>query len=131
MRDIKYRAYDNNTKQFEYWSAKENKYGGIFWEMVKRPEFEPAEQYTGLKDKNGKEIYEGDVISCLAYDNNYQKHLVRGDVEFEEFEYVINNCYDSSWPCVSFKKVDILNVKVIGNIHENPELLKDKEDNNG
>lgn len=68
-------------------------------------------QFTGLKDKNGKEIYEGDILEYVERDWNKLKDLtVRCDVVFEDG---------------AFKpSIDPENSEVIGNIYENPELLK-------
>ena len=59
-RDIKFRGWDNLQKKYEYWDARNDKYDGIFWSMVKRPEFDDVEQFIRRLDKNGIKIYEGD-----------------------------------------------------------------------
>jgi uncharacterized phage protein (TIGR01671 family) len=70
-------------------------------------------QYTGLKDKNGKEIYEGDILQREGH--NY-KHIVKWWNESAGF--------NLSWVCECMLKG--FNIEIIGNIHENPELLKVK-----
>ena len=75
-------------------------------------------QYTGLHDKNGKEIYEGDIIS-----NGYEKCIVVWVKEYAGFMLkLINKEYENKeWtnPMIDLGKED----EVIGNIYENPELL--------
>ncbi len=75
-------------------------------------------QFTGLKDKNGKEIYDGDVIKTL-FPN--QKELIVGEVIWADSGFYVGykQFKDDLYPWVFYKVV-----KVIGNKFENPELLK-------
>lgn len=120
MRDIKFRAWDKKKKimvHFEHpeicdeyaflaFSPKEEKYNNICGFVNEGIEFEPLilMQYTGLKDKNGKEIYDGDILKQPS--EIYRLFVV----EWDKFR------WKGIW---RHKKAD-----VIGNIYENPELLK-------
>jgi len=100
------------------------------------PDFEEAvlegvkfEQYTGLKDKNGKEIYEGDIVKhqkvMSSNQNLFGTTECNGVVEWDDENtgyYPFNN-YERLWDLRHLAK----EIEVIGNIHENPELLGGEE----
>jgi len=76
-------------------------------------------QFTGLYDKNGKEIYEGDILKCRdANDNFFNEYVVWNEVHLawglNDWDYTLVDI-----PYESFE--------VVGNIYENPGLLKDAE----
>ncbi|HAO6444822.1 TPA: hypothetical protein IQC28_001579 [Listeria monocytogenes] len=77
-------------------------------------------QYTGLKDKNGKKIFEGDIVNCKFFDR------MVGDIAG------VINFIDCVWAVSDFKNkrlyqlIDVDNIEIIGNIHENPEILEEQ-----
>ena len=100
---------------------------GEGYEYCDVEEVETIEQYTGLNDKNGKEIYEGDIVElvgniadnkCKLYRVYYRKYKAR---------YWLMPLEDKKDIGVFDEMEMSERYKVIGNIHENPELLEDEE----
>lgn len=81
-------------------------------------------QYTGLKDKNGKEIYEGDIFDCIYNFDGCKKHKLQvywNDVSAGFFLKDIGECHQ---PNVRKTLGDMERMEIIGNIYENSKLLK-------
>lgn len=136
--------YDNVTQEKDEPYQSEQSFGDI----LDNPERYIVMQFTGLKDKNGKEIYEGDILGYSQEENkNIQTEFGRASVHFGEYDDE-NWEYGRSaigWYCVGFEayrriggKIDrywfdskslleIPHWEVIGGIYQNPELLKETQ----
>lgn len=118
-REHKYRYWNNRTKAFVYMTLNE-----AFDHTARNEEFRDHrvdegdwQQYTGLEDRNGKEIYEGDIV---------RSYHQKGEVIYASGSF-------GFWDEMEYRKLsDIMEVgdghkmEVTGNIYEDPDLLKSK-----
>ncbi len=104
MREIKFRAWDNVNYMSTPFTFMEIQSGiiGFTSEAI-------IMQYTGLKDKNGKEIFEGDIINAKWKDGQH--------IGIEKCPNIIPNGFHF------YEEMDDIDCEVIGNIYENHELL--------
>ncbi len=170
MREIIFRGYDLDNKQWYYGSylkrilrqvapmgdelkPEDVEHWIIFngfadWGMEKRLKVaqhideKSVGQYTGLKDENNKEIYEGDIVKVHYFFDNYDsetygafedEETTTGLIKINEYGIVLvtekyeENLFDLL-NCYYKNQLD--EVKVIGNVYENPELLETKNERN-
>ena len=122
MRQIKFRAQDIASNKWLYGDLRHHKddvcifeQGGTKGEQVKR---DTVGQFTGLRDINGKDIYEGDILDVsYADEESYlEVRFVRG-----VFAFLWDGDLDDEFPCNAPTHEW---AKVIGNIYDNPELIK-------
>lgn len=113
MRALKFRHWHKATNNYTYFRLSK----GVSLNFNIEPELE---QYTGLKAKNGKEIYEGDIVRYTTeYYGKKREHL--RVVEWEEWD-----SDDFGEPHnIGYRNLSGYE-EVIGNIHENPELLEEE-----
>ena len=124
MREIKFRAWDKQERVMyenaqgaydftDMFTSGDAIPATCFQEILDKPDRWDIMQYTGLKDKNGVEIFEGDVCIVAGIGNcevifEYTSWLFENDQHSQEF----SGCED------------LRTAEVIGNIHQNPELFE-------
>lgn len=126
MREIKFRAFDTENKAWTFVTL-----GDLICGACTENGDKPLsgakqvwEQYTGLKDKYGKEIYEGDIIQEeIDFNSKMTDGVFTYVVEWDSDTLCYglrgngNSIHDELWEVNA-------SVEIVGNIHENPELLK-------
>lgn len=126
-REIKFRAWDAHHGEMIHdycWMDAESKNFKAY-DLTNNPSY-PSEvmQYTGLKDKNGREIYEGDVaITDLGHTVEIRWDFCTESTEEWDFEYT-GFCMRNHKLQKNFHLDKGHVLTIIGNIYENPELLK-------
>lgn len=83
-------------------------------------------QFTGLQDRNGKDIYEGDIVGCESIGvERYQKRVVCYDIHQAKYKTVPRSTYYANAGHGGWTGYDLRSeCEVLGNIYENPELLE-------
>lgn len=130
MREIKFRVWDNRIDEMRT-DRMHVVDGVLYFEKYVAPECYEIMQSTNLKDKNGKEIFEGDVIkkkNASDSSNSIFKDI-KDYISVVEFKY---SCWYvgygnfKNWCLDRMDEYNCKHIEVIGNIYENPELLGDK-----
>jgi len=121
-REIKFRAWAlNKDKNCQGWCFYDN---ADCMKYINDRRVEIT-QFTGLLDKNGKKIFENDIV-CWTFDEKTKKEIVFHEGCFGHFNFMgINNEYPEFIP-IDKKRAEYM--IVIGNIYQNPELLGGKNE---
>ena len=137
MREIKFRAWDKDCNFWakDHWKLYLN--GGVSIESTWATNNVELCQFTGLLDKNGKEIYEGDIVKYGKFALNDTKkygenswHNLPAGVNDDDISTVIG-VFEINFTPKGLTSIDsminnnpdVFGVEIIGNIYENPELL--------
>ncbi len=130
MKDLRFRAWDDLGNKIEKfaWLDEYNHFNGEDLTNTHYGNIISVEQFTGLHDKNGKMIFEGDIVkicgnesySCESFSTDDEWEFT-GKIVYESCMFLIGN---KEWMPLYDTVEYELDVEIIGNINENPELLE-------
>jgi len=128
MKGRKFRAWDKTLKEMTYGRPQlVVRFSGKVTEGSTTPDM-VLMQFTGLKDRLGKEIWEGDILRVSGWEDTDTIHQVRWEVEeqgypaFEIIPYI--DCDSNGLQYVASAQPNGETVEVIGNIYQHPELIE-------
>lgn len=138
MREIKFRVWDKQNITMHNWEEISIEKDQVFisdGDLYKTMDQIELIQFTGLKDKNGKEIYEGDIVVCDRYPFYRDDELKELNYVGEIFWFEDNVGWGLDFHVVGDRVLGCAcgggldeyidaGMRIIGNIYENPELLK-------
>lgn len=130
MREIKFRAWDKEHKEWVKYSITDNIpifcHNTSRWRTDKEGERFTLCQYTGLKDKNNREIYEGDIVRAVVF----SKWIGVAKYSDKNQAFVFE-CIDKNYRGnIVFMSQFDQGFKILGNIYENPEMLEEISNDN-
>lgn len=117
MREIKFQAWDLDAQQMYNWESIKQ----LFHEHLDHPRVK-VRQYTGLKDKKGREIYEGDVVKGINFNMTRPQRFI-GEVEYSYNGYTVKGVKQYT----GLRSELNINFEVIGDVYRNPDLLEAAE----
>ena len=141
-REIKFRAWLKDDKTMEFvdiidWNFESISFSKLIPIKESNPEYDEIEvrfdevelmQFSGVKDRNGKEIYEGDIVKFAVFDltfdadenvKKFEKRYEKDEVIFTNGRFIAGIKYGSNESLALMQELE-----VVGNIYENPELLE-------
>jgi len=144
-RQIKFRGKDLETGKWLYGDLLQYNEGGVaigihgtfiddgyhfneYWDRCPIVDDETVGQFTGLYDRTGKEVYEGDVVFWIAYDMRGRGKGEQGAIIWDKhtmsWAIMRDKLTSDGRPCIISRPFDKKHLEVVGNIHDNPELMK-------